>query len=83
MSAGVPINDGEARSRPRAEFHVKFKEFLATLHLVLPRPEALPFLGDVKTLVHIQIRARNRYRGGERPWAGKLGRKSAGSSTTV
>ena len=50
----------------RAEFHVKLKDFLATLDLVLPRPEGLPFVNDAKTLSHIQARARNRYRASER-----------------
>lgn len=46
----------------RAEFHVKLKQFLVTLDLLLPRPEALPFVNDAKTLSYIQARARNRYR---------------------
>jgi type I restriction enzyme, R subunit len=48
--------------RLRAEFHVLLKEFLTTLDLVLPRPEALPFVKDARTLGFIQARARNRYR---------------------
>jgi type I restriction enzyme R subunit len=50
--------------RLRAEFTVKLKFFLSTLDLVLPRPEALPFVKDAKTLTFIQTRARNLYRTG-------------------
>jgi type I restriction enzyme, R subunit len=50
--------------RLRAEFTVKLKQFLDTLDLVLPRPEALPFVKDAKTLAFIYARARNRYREG-------------------
>ncbi|MFC1791050.1 type I restriction endonuclease subunit R [Gemmatimonadota bacterium] len=46
----------------RAEFHVVLKQFLETLDLVLPRPEALPFVKDARTLAFIQARATNRYR---------------------
>jgi len=35
-----------ADERLRAEFTVKLKQFLATLDLVLPRPEALPFVRE-------------------------------------
>ena len=59
----------------RAEFHVKLKQFLATLDLVLPRPEALPFVNDAKTLAHIQARARNRYRSNERLIGKEVGEK--------
>lgn len=50
--------------RLRSEFTVKLKQFLDTLDLVLPRPEALPFVKDAKTLAFIYARARNRYREG-------------------
>jgi len=50
--------------RLRAEFTVKLREFLDTLDLVLPRPEALPFVRDAKTLGFIYARAGNRYREG-------------------
>jgi type I restriction enzyme, R subunit len=50
--------------RLRAEFTVKLKQFLDTLDLVLPRPEALPYVADAKTLGFIYARARNRYREG-------------------
>lgn len=61
--------------RLRAEFLVKLKQFLVTLDLVLPRPEALPYVRDAKRLTGIQIRARNRYRGGERPIGKDVGEK--------
>jgi type I restriction enzyme, R subunit len=56
--------------RLRAEFTVKLKQFLDSLDLVLPRPEALPFVKDAKTLGFIYDRARNRYREGM-PMLGK------------
>lgn len=61
--------------RLRAEFVVKLKHFLLTLDLILPRPEALPYVKDAKALARIQIRARNRYRGGERPIGKEVGEK--------
>jgi type I restriction enzyme R subunit len=61
--------------RLRAEFTVKLKYFLSTLDLVLPRPEALPFVKDAKTLAFIQTRARNRYRTGGRPIGKEVGEK--------
>jgi type I restriction enzyme, R subunit len=45
----------------RAEFQVKLKQFLSTLDVVLPRPEALPYVPDAKRLAYIQARVRNRY----------------------
>ena len=51
-----------ADERLRAEFSVKLKQFLDTLDVVLPRPEALPFVRDSKLLAFIYARARNRYR---------------------
>ncbi|RQR73090.1 MULTISPECIES: type I restriction endonuclease subunit R [unclassified Burkholderia] len=48
--------------RLRAEFTVKFKQFLEMLDVVLPRPEGLPFSPDAKLLAFIYARARNRYR---------------------
>jgi len=48
--------------RLRAEFTVKLKQFLSSMDLVLPRPEALPFTADAKRLAHIYARARNRYK---------------------
>lgn len=79
---GVPdIADEEAcvellrDDRLRAEFLVKLKQFLITLDIVLPRPEALPYVPDAKRLTGIQVRARNRYRGGERPIGRDVGEK--------
>ncbi|MFJ5668499.1 type I restriction endonuclease subunit R [Micromonospora chalcea] len=46
----------------RARFGVLLKQFLSTLDTVLPRPEALPFVGDAKRLGIIQKLARRRYR---------------------
>lgn len=65
-----------ADEKIRADFGAKLKDFLTTLDLVLPRPEALPYVPDAKTLAFIQIRARNRYRQpGERPIGGEVGAK--------
>lgn len=61
--------------RLRAEFLVKLKQLLLTLDLVLPRPEALTYVSDAKRLTGIQVRARNRYRGGERPIGKDVGEK--------
>lgn len=43
---------------------MKLKKFLDTLDLVLPRPEALPYVKDAKRLSFIYTRARNLYRDG-------------------
>ncbi len=76
-----PIEDAEAAvelladERLRADFSVKLKHFLATLDLVLPRPEGLPFVRDAAALGEVYARARNRYREGL-PQLGKaIGRK--------
>jgi len=61
--------------RLRAEFTVKLKFFLSTLDLLLPRPEALPFVKDAKTLTFIQTRARNLYRTGGGPIGKEVGEK--------
>lgn len=61
--------------RLRAEFTVKLKFFLSTLDLVLPRPEALPFVKDAKTLTFIETRARNLYRTGGGPIGKEVGEK--------
>jgi len=80
-SRGIGIDDVEAcvqllkDEKLRAEFHVVLKAFLATLDLVLPRPEGLPFVNDAKTLAHIQAKARNRYRGAERLIGKEVGEK--------
>jgi type I restriction enzyme R subunit len=76
-----PMRDKEAAialledERLRAEFAVKLKQFLATLDLVLPRPEALPFIRDAEALGEIYTRARNRYRDGLPPLDKSIGRK--------
>jgi type I restriction enzyme R subunit len=54
---------------------VKLKQFLATLDLVLPRPEALPFVRDAERLGEIHARARNRYREGLPQLDKSVGRK--------
>jgi type I restriction enzyme, R subunit len=64
-----------ADERLRADLHVKLKQFLVTLDLVLPRPEGLPFVNDAKLLAHIQARARNRYRSNERLIGKEVGEK--------
>ena len=80
-SRGVTLTDTEAcvellaEERLRAEFRVLLKAFLMTLDLVLPRPQGLPYVRDAKTLGDIQLRARNRYRGGERPIGEEVGAK--------
>lgn len=61
--------------RLRAAFQVTLKQFLTSLEIVLPRPEALPFVPDSRTLGLIQLRARNRYRGDERPIGRDVGEK--------
>lgn len=61
--------------RLRAEFHVKLKQFLASLDLVLPRPEALPFVKGAKALAFIDARARNLYRTDGKPLGKEVGEK--------
>lgn len=61
--------------RVRAEFHVKLKQFLMSLDLVMPRPDALPFVNDAKTLAYIQGEARNRFRSEERLIGEEVGEK--------
>jgi type I restriction enzyme R subunit len=61
--------------RLRAEFTVTLKQFLATLDLVLPRPEGLPFVRDAQRLGEIYARARNRYREGLPQLDKSVGRK--------
>jgi type I restriction enzyme R subunit len=46
----------------RAEFSVKLKKFLESLDIVLPRPEALPYVRDAKILGFINKAATNLYR---------------------
>ena len=49
----------------RAEFVVKLKQFLDSLDIVMPRPEALPYLRDARQLGYINKAASNRYRDSE------------------
>jgi type I restriction enzyme R subunit len=51
-----------ADERVRAEFTVKFKQFIQSLDEVLPRPEALEFTADARRLSHIYAKARHRYK---------------------
>ena len=46
----------------RAEFAVRLERFLDTLDVVLPRPEALPFVADAKRFGFIRKAAANLYR---------------------
>jgi type I restriction enzyme R subunit len=48
--------------RGRAEFVVKLKQFLESLDIVLPRPEALPYIRDARLLGYINKSAANLYR---------------------
>jgi type I restriction enzyme R subunit len=48
--------------RVRAEFVVKLKQFLESLDVVLPRPEALPYVRDARLLGFINKSAANLYR---------------------
>jgi type I restriction enzyme, R subunit len=51
-----------ADERLRAAFEVAFKQFTMSLEIVLPRPEALPYVADAKTFGVIAFAARRRYR---------------------
>lgn len=46
----------------RARFDVDLKRFLVSLDIVLPRPEARPFVVDAKLFGKIQFETRRRYR---------------------
>ncbi|MCS4174581.1 type I restriction endonuclease subunit R [Salinibacter ruber] len=46
----------------RADFVVRYKEFMASMDTVMPRPEALSFQNNAKQLGKIKKRAANRYR---------------------
>jgi type I restriction enzyme R subunit len=46
----------------RAEFINKLKEFTESMDIILPRPEALPYIYDMKLLGFINKAASNRYR---------------------
>jgi type I restriction enzyme, R subunit len=49
----------------RAEFVVRLKLFLESLDIVLPRPDALPYVRDAKILGFINKAAANLYRDGQ------------------
>jgi type I restriction enzyme R subunit len=51
-----------ADARLRAAFEVAFKLFTMSMEIVLPRPEALPFVPDSKAFGTIAFAARRRYR---------------------
>ncbi len=76
-----PIEDVEGAvfllsdERLRAEFSVKLKQFLATLDLILPRPEAIPFVKDAEKLGEIYVRAGKLYREGLPELSKAVGRK--------
>lgn len=59
MEACVELLADEAL---RAQFDVDLKRFLNTLDVVLPRPEARPFIADAKLFADIQRSVRQRYR---------------------
>ena len=46
----------------RADFAVKLKKFLVSLDIVMPRPEALPYIRDAKIFGYINKAAANLYR---------------------
>jgi type I restriction enzyme R subunit len=78
---GLDLADEEAciralrDERLRAEFHVKLKQFLQMLDVVLPRAEGLDYVPDAKRLSLLQARARNRYRSSERLIGKEVGEK--------
>jgi type I restriction enzyme R subunit len=51
-----------ADERLRAAFEAAFKLFTMSMEIVLPRPEALPFVADAKAFGTIAFAARRRYR---------------------
>lgn len=56
--------------RLRADFIIKFKEFAESMDTILPRPEALPYIFDMKLLGFINKAASNRYRDSQLDLAG-------------
>lgn len=54
-----------ADPKVRADFVVKFKHFSESLDIVLPRPEALPYVRDARLLGFINKAAANLYRDGQ------------------
>lgn len=51
-----------ANAELRARFDIDVKRFLVSLDIVLPRPEARPFVADAKLFAKIQLHTRLRYR---------------------
>jgi len=64
----VPIQDVEScvsllkDLRTRADFEMKFKKFMQSMDIVLPRPEALPYVEDAQQLGLINQAAAATYR---------------------
>jgi len=58
----------------RADFVVGFKQFTETMDIVLPRPEALAYIYDLKLLGFINKAASNRYRDSQLNIAGVGGK---------
>ena len=54
----------------RAEFIGKFAEFVESMDIILPRPEALPYIYDMKLLGFVNKTAANRYRDSQLDIAG-------------
>jgi type I restriction enzyme R subunit len=67
-SRGLDIKDRDGcidllrDDRLRAEFQLKFRDFLEALDPLLHRPEALKYVEDAKRLRYIHKKAQNRYR---------------------
>jgi type I restriction enzyme R subunit len=81
-SRGIdPMTDQESAiealrdEKLRAEFTVKLKHFLATVDLVLPRPEALPYVRVSAVLGGLYKRAGNLHRDGYESLSKSVGRK--------
>ena len=51
-----------ADEKLRTDFDVALRTFMGTLNTVLPRPAALPFIGDLKLFGEIQVQTRRHYR---------------------
>ena len=51
--------------RLRAQFQLKYKDFLQTLDLVIHKPQALKYIDDAKSLRYIHKTDANRYRDGD------------------
>jgi type I restriction enzyme R subunit len=61
--------------RLRAEFAVKLKILLGTYDLILPRPEALPYVHDVELFAELYTRAQRLYRDDAVALSEGIGRK--------